>query len=246
MKFHKKILKTAAARAILCWVGATYIRLVHATSRWSVTGGDIPARLWAKNTPFIVVFWHGRMLMTPYAWKRDHAIAILHSAHGDGALIGQLSAHFDGRTIVGSSSRGGARAVREVVSSLQAGVCCAITPDGPRGPRMVAQSGVVTIARLAGVPVVPLAYGSSRGRLLGSWDRFLVALPFSRGVFVWGEPIEIAADADRQEQRVALAKIETSLNDLTQEADRLTGRVPVEPAATAGIAPRSVGKEPAN
>lgn len=231
MKLHKKVMKSALVRAVLCRVGASYMRLVHATNRWTIVGGHIPERLWRQNRPFIVVFWHGRMLMTPFAWDRSRPISILHSAHGDGALIGQLSAHFDGRTIVGSSSRGGAGAVREIVRTLNGGTSCAITPDGPRGPRMRAQSGIVAIARLAGVPVVPLVYGCSRGKVLTSWDRFLVALPLGRGVYIWGQPIEVEADADAASQRRALEEIETSLNALTRQADRQTGRVPVEPAA---------------
>ena len=231
MKLHKKVLKSAPVRAALCWLGASLMRLIHLGNRWTVIGGDIPKELWARNQPFIVVFWHGRMLMTPFFWDRKQPIHILHSAHGDGALIGQLSAHFKGKTVVGSSSRGGARALREVVRTVKSGSSCAITPDGPRGPRMHGQEGVVAIARLAGVPIVPLTYSCSRGKLLGSWDRFLLALPFGRGVAIWGEPIDVPASADRKAQADILAKITSRLNDMTRKADLQVGRVPVEPAS---------------
>lgn len=96
---------------------------------------------------------------------------------------------------------------------------------------MHGQEGVVAIARLAGVPIVPLTYSCSRGKLLGSWDRFLLALPFGRGVAIWGEPIDVPASADRKAQADILAKITSRLNDMTRKADLQVGRVPVEPAS---------------
>ena len=84
-------------------------------------------------------------------------------------------------------------ALREMVKLVRSGGYVGITPDGPRGPRMRASEGVVAAARLTGVPVVPLGISTTRRRLLNSWDRFLLPMPLSRGVFVWGDPIVIDA-----------------------------------------------------
>ena len=83
-----------------------------------------------------------------------------------------------------------------MLKRLEDGDCVAITPDGPRGPAMSASAGIVNVARLARVPIVPIAYATSRRRIAATWDRFHLALPFGRGVFLWGEPIEIAAELD--------------------------------------------------
>ncbi|PIW26588.1 MAG: hypothetical protein COW30_14370 [Rhodospirillales bacterium CG15_BIG_FIL_POST_REV_8_21_14_020_66_15] len=238
----KKVLKSDAVRRLLCWLGSLYIRLVHATGRWQVVGGQSARDRWAAGKPFILCFWHGRLLMMPYCWPRDRTIHMLISRHRDGQIIARTVGHFGIRTVAGSSSRGGAPALRAMVKALKTGDCVGITPDGPRGPRMRASDGIVNLARLAGVPIIPATFGAERGRLLQSWDRFLVAWPFGRGVIVWGDPIEVARDADADGLAAARAEVENALNAITAEADRLTGRDPVAPADTPSPAPADAGE----
>jgi len=226
----KRILENDAIRAGLCWLGALYIRLVHATSRYSAVGGEIPRALWDQRRPFILCFWHGRLLMIPYCWDKRHPIRTLTSDHRDGRLVARTTAHLGIPTLIGSSSRGGARAFRAMVRALAQGESIGITPDGPRGPRMRAQAGIVKLARLSGAPIVPVGYSTRRRRVLDTWDRFVVAPPFSRGVFVWGDAIEVEPDADRDSIERARQAVETSLNAVTAEADRLCGAAPVAPA----------------
>ena len=95
---------------------------------------------------------------------------------------------------------------------------------------MRAQAGIVKLARLSGAPIVPVGYSTRRRRVLDTWDRFVVAPPFSRGVFVWGDAIEVEPDADRDSIERARQAVETSLNAVTAEADRLCGAAPVAPA----------------
>lgn len=158
---------------------------------------------------------------------------MLISAHRDGELISNTVKHLGIDAAVGSSSRGGAGAFRNLIKNLKAGIWVGITPDGPRGPRMRATDGVVTLARLSGAPIVPLAYGISNGKVLGSWDRFLLALPFSSGVMIYGEPIHVGRDADTEGLDAVRLLLEERLNDLTRKADELSGRAPVMPAPPA-------------
>ncbi len=215
---------------MMCWLGSLYIRLVYLTSRWQVINGDVPAAFWDSGKPFILCMWHGRFLMFPCAWPRNRQIHMLISQHRDGQIISRTVGHFGLSTIAGSSSRGGTQALRSLLSTLKSGGYIGITPDGPRGPRMRATDGVVAIARLSGIPVIPIAINSSRRKVLGSWDRFVVSLPFSRGVFLWGQPIEISRDADKDEQEAARLHIEDTLTKLCHEADALFDQDCIEPA----------------
>lgn len=226
----KKFLARNGVRRILCWLAAQYIRLVHATGRWTVVGGEAPRRLWESGTPFILAFWHGRLLMMPYAWDRTRPIHMLISQHRDGQLIARTVAHFGIQTAAGSSTRGGAGALRVMVRALGDGDCVGITPDGPRGPRMRTSEGAVSVARLAGAPIVPATFAVSRRAVLGTWDRFVVALPFARGAFIWGEPIMVPREADAAAIEAARRQLEDSLNAITAEADRRVGQAPIEPA----------------
>ena len=231
----KAILRRDWIKAALCAVLAGYIRLVHVTSRWQVQGGEIPARLWDEGRPFIIAFWHGRLLLMPYCWRKGMPISMLISHHPDGRFISHTIRHFAIDTIVGSSSRGGGAALRALMKSLNAGFSVGITPDGPRGPRMRASLGIVQTARLAGVPILPCSYAVTRRRVLSSWDRFILAWPFSRGLIVWGEPITVAREASDAAIEAARQSLEDRLNTITAAADRFCGVTPVEPAPVAAI-----------
>lgn len=231
MSLIKRITRSDAVREGLCWLGAHYIRLVRATGYWRVEGAQIPAGFWRENKPFILAFWHGRIMMMPYCWRRDKAINMLISQHRDGQFIARTVAHFGIDTVAGSSSKGGSAALRSMLRSLKQGQSVGITPDGPRGPRMRASDGVVHVARMSGVPVIPCGFSAKSRKLLGSWDRFTVAFPFTKGVFVWGEPVHVSADATAEQLEAARIAIENGLTAVTRKADHMMGHIPVEPAA---------------
>ncbi len=221
----------SALRGLFCWLVAQYIRLVWATGRWKVVGAEHPERFWREGRPFVGAFWHGRILMMPCAWQTPRRMNMLISQHRDGELIASTIAHFGLGTVRGSSRRGGAQAFRAMLRSLRAGEYVGITPDGPHGPRMRAADGIVTVARIAGLPILPASFGVSRRKILGSWDRFVVALPFSRGIIVWGAPIEVPDRSDPAALERVRQEVESALNRITDEADQLCGQPPVQPDA---------------
>ncbi len=161
--------------------------------------------------------------MMPLAWHGLAPFHMLISAHRDGRIIAGAMTYFGIETIAGSTRRGGSSALREMLKRLKEGGCVGITPDGPRGPAMTASIGIVNIARVAGVPIVPVTYATSRRRELATWDRFHLALPFGRGVFLFGEPIEIAAELDAHGVENARRLLETRMVEMVGDADRLVG-----------------------
>jgi lysophospholipid acyltransferase (LPLAT)-like uncharacterized protein len=170
------------------------------------------------------------MLMWPSFWGGRRPAWMLISDHQDGRLIARTIEHFGVATITGSTSRGSVMALRGMVQRIAQGASVAVTPDGPRGPRMRAAPGIAMVAKLTGAPIVPVSYSSSRAIAWSSWDRFLLALPFGRGVFIVGDPVYVARNADEAAVESARRAVEAQLNRLTMEADRLCGRTPVEPA----------------
>jgi lysophospholipid acyltransferase (LPLAT)-like uncharacterized protein len=225
----KSLLRTDRGRLFLCWLVALYIRLVRRTGSWSVEGASIPAAFHAANKPFIGAFWHGRLAMMPYAWNRRVPFLMLISGHRDGRIIADAVRHFGLDSIEGSSTEGGPAALRRILRQLKAGYCIGITPDGPDGPAMRASSGIVAAARLSGASVIPVTYATKRRRILDTWDRFHLPLPFSRGIFLWGEAIDVPSDADPAAMERYRILIEERLNALTFEADRRMGHGRVSP-----------------
>jgi len=231
VKLVKKVLHSQVAQGFLCLLAAYYVRFVYLTSRWNVVRGDIPKKFWDKDKKFLLCFWHGRLLMMPYCWDMTKPIHMMISMHRDGRFLSDTVSRLGIKTIVGSTSKGGAKALRAMVRTVKNGDYVGLTPDGPRGPRMRAQEGIVTIARLAKVPIIPIGYASTSCKIFGSWDRFIAALPFGRGVFVWGEPIEVPHTSDKLALEKTRQNIEDAINAVSAEADRLSGLDPIEPAA---------------
>jgi lysophospholipid acyltransferase (LPLAT)-like uncharacterized protein len=240
MRIAKELLRSEISIRILCWLIQLYVRLVHVSGPWTVEGGEIPLRLHQEGKAIIVAFWHGRLLMMPYAWHRRAPFHMLISSHRDGRIIAGAVAYFGIGWIAGSSTAGGSSALRAMVRHLRAGDCIGITPDGPDGPAMTASEGVIALARLSGAPIVPLAYATSRRRILGTWDRFHLPLPFSRGFFLWGEPIAVPGALDATEMQSWRVELEDRLSALTAEADRRVGQEAVAPGTLSRSALRGL------
>ncbi len=231
MMSFARLVRTEPVQAALAWLAAQFIRLVHMTTQWTVVQPPVTERFLSSGRPFIACFWHGRMLLMRAALPSGTTIHILISEHRDGILISRALANLGVMTVAGSSKRGGVSAFRSMQRLLAEGQTVAVTPDGPRGPRMRAKLGAIKAAQLAGVPLLPISGAARRRRVLGTWDRFCLALPFGRGVVLWGEPIEVPDEAGRAELERLRLMLEDRLNEMTTEADRRFGQSVIEPAA---------------
>lgn len=233
----RRFRKSETVRNIGCWLIAQYIRLAWATGRWEIRNANTAERYWREGKPFIIAFWHGRLLILPAMWPRSAKISMLISMHRDGELIARAIGYFGHGTVRGSAAkagsakdRGGVGALRGMVRALKANEYVGITPDGPRGPRMRATDGIVTVARMAGVPILPCSFSARSRYVFPTWDCFVLPLPFTRGVIVWGEPITVPRDAEGSALETARLAVEAGLNAVTNQADQIMGVTPVEPA----------------
>lgn len=228
----KALLRIAFVERAIAWCVAGWIRMTYRATRWTLIDERHIADLVAAKRPFIACFWHGRLAPWPMFLRRhDFPVAMLISPHGDGQIIISAIARMGIPTIEGSTFRDPMKALVDLVAALKGGTCVAITPDGPRGPRMHLAVGVIAAAQHSGAPIVPLTYSLSRGiTMRGSWDHFLFPLPFGRGVARAGAPIEVPERLTRETREAMRKLVETRLNDLTRECDIACGRTPVEPA----------------
>ena len=118
----RSLTRNSLARGVAAALAAQYIRLIHLTGRWRVIGEEIPRRFWDTQRPFLVCFWHGRLLMMPYCRNPDAPpVYILISRHPDGRFIADTIKHFGVGAITGSTSRGGTSALRAVLKILASG-----------------------------------------------------------------------------------------------------------------------------
>ncbi len=229
MAFFKTLLEKNGPKLAVSWLAVNYIRLIKTTGRWRVDGTEIPTDLLKEGKPFLVAFWHGRLLMMSLAWPYQQNFKMVISRHRDGELIARTIKFLGFDSISGSSSQGGVSTMRSILRALKSGENVGVTPDGPRGPRMRAAKGIVFAACHAGVPILPLSYAARGCKTLTSWDRFLIPLPFCRGIIKWGQPIAIASNADEEEIIKKTSDLEKQLNCLTNQLDDELGLDRVTP-----------------
>ena len=132
---------------------------------------------------------------------------VLVSSSGDGDISEKLLEANGYSVIRGSSSRGGARALRKMLKLLDEGAVLFITPDGPRGPMHGMNPGLAFMARATGRQVVPLGFACDRAWHADSWDHFTIPKPFARVRVVYGEPVAVSREADEKEQEDATALV---------------------------------------
>lgn len=171
--------------------------------------------------PHALAFWHGQQFAL-LRWARFQRMVALVSRSQDGELVAASLSLLGIRTARGSSSRGGAAALKGVVRALRGGLDAAFAVDGPRGPaRVVRGDGAMIAARLAGGVVVPMAAACARCHVFArAWDRFELPLPFTRVAVALGPPIEPAdatAEAVARAIDRARAAAEAILSQPTEE-----------------------------
>jgi lysophospholipid acyltransferase (LPLAT)-like uncharacterized protein len=229
MKIGKKLLHNRVIRNLLCLIIAFYIKLVYATSRWEI--GNEAILDWQKNNKdgALFMFWHGRLFLMPIVCPDTSRTDVIISHHVDGELISRTMEYFGLSIIRGSTDKGSTQVLRQVIRTLRKGRSIAITPDGPRGPRMCVNSNIAAIAKITGAPVIPVTFSAEKARILPSWDRFLLPKPFGKGIILCGEPIFVSPDASEEELEKTKLLLEETLNTMNQEADRRSGIPPVMP-----------------
>lgn len=213
-RHHQRLMRGGA------WLASWVLRGLFMTLRPISVQQPIVGRLIQEKTPFVLAFWHGRMLYALHLaqmWQVRTTAMVSRSQ--DGEFISQVSKCFGVRPTRGSTSRGGSRAMLQMVRRVQEGYVAGVTPDGPRGPRYRVQPGVITVAQKTGVPILPFAYDAEWKKVFQSWDRFVMPLPFSRIVVVYGEPISVPAHATPDMLQAKQQEVEASLRQVTEMAD---------------------------
>jgi len=175
----------------------------------------------ARSEPAIYCIWHNRLALSMriyFAYVRERkqstGLAALVSASKDGALLARILEDFGVQAVRGSSSRRGPQALLELTTWADRGYDLAITPDGPRGPCYIVQEGVMSLAQLTSLPIVPVSCELHPKIRLRSWDRFQIPLPFGKCVVRLGEPIRVPREATDQEREGLREQLEQQLRAL--------------------------------
>lgn len=193
-----------------------YINLVGRTSRIRVINKNHMTDLAQKGQPVLFAVWHENIVVSPYLYSTTmggNKLAAMVSRSQDGEIMTRVLEKFGAVCARGSSSRGGPTALLQMVELIKGGKDGVIMVDGPRGPALTAQPGVLKLAQLTGAPVIPCGVEVRRRARLRSWDRLKIPFPLNRIGLYFGTPLWVppeAGDAELESLRQLLE------NDLKQ------------------------------
>jgi lysophospholipid acyltransferase (LPLAT)-like uncharacterized protein len=189
--------------------------------RWTDRSGLKDGKM-KTNAAYCI--WHNRLALCMVVYHRhirkytnNAGLAVMVSASRDGGMLSDVLRRFGVQPARGSSSRRGAQALRELTTWARRGYDLAVTPDGPRGPRYVLQDGIIYLAQLSGLPIVPVTYNLSWKIQIKSWDQFQIPLPFSRCEMILEKPVIVPREASVEEREYIRAQIEKTLNDNSRD-----------------------------
>lgn len=224
-KIPQKITHTPFLRRMMARFFAIYLKIMRSTSGLTIHNSGHIQSYWKKNQPVIVVFWHNRMALAPFAWHTHHPFFMMISEHPDGKIISEIVQHFGIQTLsVSSDPNKRGQSLKQALRCLRQGQSIGITPDGPKGPCYQAKKGVFLSALASGCDVLALTYATSNHRRFGSWDRFFFPLPFGTGHLIWSTPLP--APKHKDEEQDFLKTLTHHLNQITTRAHEQCGIAP--------------------
>lgn len=208
-------------------LAAGYSRLVGATSHWEYEGFEAVDEILRDGRHAIFAFWHNRFLLMPYFYLHrlgKERIAVMVSQSRDGRIVEGFLDCFRFRTVRGSTSQGGRRAIMELLRLLKDDWDVAVTPDGPRGPRYQVQDGILALASISRLPIVPVSSASSLGYIFrGSWDHFRLPFPGSRIYLVFGKPLTVERKLSESERQYYREELRLRMRRADLRAEKLAG-----------------------
>ena len=201
--------KAVAAGVIAGWFGQSLVRTLKIKIAYRCEGP-------LTDGPRIFALWHNRMLGAVSAakpWQEFRSGVVLTSASDDGATVAAAMEVFGLGAIRGSSSRRGAAALVQLKKAIQGGLHVCITPDGPRGPLYEVHPGMVKLASVTQVPIIPFLVHYERYWELKSWDKFQIPKPFSKVTITFGEEIKVPSKLNEEEFELMRKKVELSMSE---------------------------------
>ncbi|APH42193.1 PF04028 domain protein [Leptospira interrogans serovar Copenhageni/Icterohaemorrhagiae] len=214
--------KRSFKRKFLIWLIPFFVvnlqRLIGLTSRRINIGDESIRKIRKEKKPYILSGWHTNVLYSPYL-NRNERMAVLISESKDGDFINQVVHRFGNYSIRGSSSKGGSKALKALIVHLKKIFPAAITPDGPRGPALVVQPGLIAAAQVSQVPIVSFHYECTRQWIAEkSWDKHRIPKPFTTFVVSYGEPIYIPRNLDEKGFEEARLMVENAMLENRQKS----------------------------
>jgi len=201
------------------------VRLIWWTYRIDkIIGADIADRIRDSETPTIPCVWHGQLVLgirLVYGWVHStgYKACFIVSASVDGDAPSQLGEDWGAHVIRGSANSSGAHVLRDAKRKIRDGYSIVTAADGPTGPNKVFKEGIALMSKVAGVPMVPMAFAADRAWYLHRWDNFMIPKPFARIAMAFGEPVCVPKSAKVRDLETWRMQMENAVNVLGERSN---------------------------
>ena len=174
------------------------IKIIGKTIRFETDGWENFREIERKSRIPIYAFWHNRIFAGTYFF-RNRGIVVITSQSFDGEYIARFIQRFGYGAVRGSSTRGGVGALVKMIRLMKKGLPMAFSVDGPRGPKYVAKTGAVLLAKKTGNPLMPFVVEAEKFWTINNWDNLQIPKPFTQAKIFIAEPIYVAKNAGEAE-----------------------------------------------
>lgn len=197
------------------WIFYALISLIGKTVKFEVEGWENFEKIPGDGKIPIYAFWHNRIFLATY-YFRNRGIAVITSQSFDGEYIARFIQRFGYGAVRGSSTRGGVGALVSLIRLMKKDLPAGFTVDGPKGPRYVAKTGAILLAKKTGNPVMPFSVETKNHWTIKSWDKLQIPKPFTRARVFIAEPVYVEKDADDAEIENKRQELQTKLDELVE------------------------------
>jgi lysophospholipid acyltransferase (LPLAT)-like uncharacterized protein len=216
-------------KRFLAWLAGTLgpwlIRGLHVTWRVRRVGIEHFEARGKKGQRGVYAMWH-QNVPAGSAVHRGKQLSVLVSSHRDGEIIARTIRRMGYGVVRGSSSRGGARALRQMLGQMEHEQGLVFTPDGPRGPRHSVAVGAIYLAAATGRPLIATGFSAKRAWHLSSWDRMEFPKLFTQVVVAYAPPIYVERTVMRDPEALEQARQEfgAALHAAEERADQVLAK----------------------
>jgi lysophospholipid acyltransferase (LPLAT)-like uncharacterized protein len=221
--------RMSSPRRLYYFLGLPVLRAALRLLWWTyrvekVIGADIADGILAEGKACAPCYWHQHHILCTIMireWiRRGFKACFLVSASVDGDVPARIARAWGAEVIRGSANQTGALVLRDMHQAMKRNVSIVTTADGPSGPQYQFKPGAVLMARIASVPLVPMACAADRAWYLKRWDAFMIPKPFARIVLAVGEPVHVpqATPLDRIDEY--RASMQNAVMTLKEQSER--------------------------
>ena len=216
MRILKRFSKTKYGQKSIGFLFYLITKFICFSIRWKCYDEDQKSNVINNKDQYIFCCWHNRLFLGPHLLPRNRIINALQSSHSDGMITSIAFKYLGMNVILGSSMKGGMQAFRKMVKCIKNGESIAITPDGPKGPKETVKEGVIKLAQITGIPIVPLVWSTKKFKIIDSWDNFVIPFPYSKGIYTFGKPIYVDKKISENNFEILRLEVESEIKRLTE------------------------------